>query len=81
MSEKTKTVFDFEHLWYLIPGTIVLFPILLKYYPKIEITFGNSALLMLVIYTVGFLIHRLYRICYHIFKIYHRPAIKYLEKK
>jgi len=75
--------FDIKNLWHIIPGTIFLVPIMIIYWKKI-IYLPNSLLVVLfpiMGYVVGFILHRMYRIIYHILLLYNRSAIIYFSKK
>lgn len=75
---KEKNFDLFEWLWYIIPGTISLTPLLFNPEP-----FNKLGLIKFTIlaYAIGFILHRFYRIIYHLFIRDNRQAIKHFRKK
>ncbi|MBI4981345.1 hypothetical protein HZC30_07380 [Candidatus Woesearchaeota archaeon] len=69
--------FDTKNLWYIIPGTIFLFP----FTNLNQLSILSGIILIIIAYAIGFILHRTYRLIYHITLLYDRPAIKHLQKK
>ena len=72
-----------DYLWYIIPGTILLFP--LRFIGDFDILFsstGNSLFLsfLLLAFISGYVMHQVYRILHYSLMRCHRPLVYYLRK-
>lgn len=69
-----------DYLWYIIPGTLVLFPLIKQ--GLLPINTGNWGIMFLVLaFVVGSIMHSIYRIIYRCFFFARRPLIKFLRNK
>ncbi|MEJ2267631.1 MAG: hypothetical protein P8X70_00970 [Nanoarchaeota archaeon] len=66
-----------QYLWYIIPGALALFPLGIKFYEKLQ---GIEGLLAIVIcFTIGYIIHQIYRLIYGLFFFNNRNLIVKLK--
>lgn len=56
-----------RHIWYLIPGLILLFPIFVYFPPYAKLNVGIVGLLLLVSLPIGYIFHQFYRIYFELF--------------
>ncbi len=75
--------FDTAQLWYIIPGTIVLFSFVCAGVINVSSFRGSTFLLtnVTIAYVIGYLIHwSIYRYLYHLLLLYNRPAAWHFAK-